>query len=384
MIAMIARLASLAAAACLAAAVAVGAAAAGSLPAPPAVDAASYLVVGDLDGRELAAHAPDERRAIASITKLMTVLVALEHAGLEEVVTVAPAAAGIGESAIALRAGERMTVRDLAIATLVPSANDAATALALHAGGGSLGAFVTLMNEKARALGMEQTTFRNPHGLDQPGHLSSARDVATLLRAALAVPFIRRASSLETATIGGGRVVQSTDNLLDDVPGIVGAKTGYTGDAGWSQVVMVRRDGVQVLVALLGAPDEVTRDAGLQRLVEWGMGRYAHVTAVNANRVYARADVGWGKPPVRLRPPRTLVRPVALDVPLRERIVAPVVLPLPVVRGQVVGEVRLYAGTRLVARAPLLADRSEERPGALGRVGWYAGQAAHHVGEIFH
>lgn len=353
-------------------------------PVPPAVDAAAYLVVGDLDGRELAVRDPDERRPIASITKLMTALVTLENASLDDVVTVAPAAAGVGESSIFLRAGERMTVRDLVLATLVPSANDAATALALHVGKGSLERFVTLMNARARDLGMDETSFRNPHGLDQAGHLSTARDVVRLLRAALAVPFIRRSATLETATIGGGRVVESTDNLLGDVPGIVGAKTGHTDGAGWSQVAMVRRAGVQVVVALLGAPDEATRDAGLARLLEWGLSRYGTITAVNGNRVYARAEVGWGKPPVLLRPALTLVRPVALDLPIRERVVAPAVLPLPVRKGQQVGEVTLYAGNRLVARSPLVADRTVERPGVVGRVGWYAGRAAHHVGELFH
>jgi D-alanyl-D-alanine carboxypeptidase (penicillin-binding protein 5/6) len=231
---------------------------------------------------------------------------------------------------------------------------------------------------------MTRTHFANPHGLDQPGHLSTARDVTRLLRAALAVPFIRRAAATERATIAGPRTIESTDNLLGDVPGIVGAKTGHTDDAGWSQVAMVRRDGVQVVVALLGAPNEATRDAGLARLLTWGLDRYARVRAVDARKVYARAEVGWSKPPVLLRARRTLIRPVALDVPLRQRVVAPHVLPLPVRAGQAVGEIRLYAGPRLVARAPLVADRSVERPGLLGRVGWYAGRAAHHVGEIFH
>ena len=117
----------------------------------------------------LAARAPDARRAPASITKLMTVMVALEHTRLDDVVTVTPEAARVGESSIALRVGEHLPVRDLAIAALVPSANDAATALAVHVGHGSVPRFVALMNAKARALGLRSTHFENPHGLDQRG-----------------------------------------------------------------------------------------------------------------------------------------------------------------------------------------------------------------------
>ena len=118
----------------------------------------------------------------------MTVLVALEHARLDDVVTVTPQAAGVGESTVGLRPGERLSVRDLAIAALVPSANDAATALAVHVGRGSVARFVAMMNAKARSLGLTSTHFENPHGLDQPGHVSSARDVTTLLSAALREP----------------------------------------------------------------------------------------------------------------------------------------------------------------------------------------------------
>jgi D-alanyl-D-alanine carboxypeptidase len=358
---------------------AVGTAVAATVPVPPAVDAAAYIVVGDLDNRVLAAREPDIGRPIASITKLMTVLVALDHVGLDEMVTVPPAAAGIGESSVQLRVGERISVRDLAIAALVPSANDAATALALAVGKGSLHRFVGLMNAQAAALGMTGTAFANPHGLDQDGHFSTARDVVTLLRAALRVPFIRQYAATREATIAGGRKLESTDDLLTRVAGIVGAKTGHTNGAGWSQVAMIRRDGVEVAVALLGAPDEETRNTGLQRLLEWGLTRYVRVRTIVAGRVYASAAVGWGKAPVGLRVARTHMQPVSLDEPLEERIVAPTALRLPVAAGQPVGEVRVFQGRRLLARAPLVADHAVRRPGFFGRIGWFAGRAAHHV-----
>jgi serine-type D-Ala-D-Ala carboxypeptidase (penicillin-binding protein 5/6) len=350
---------------------------------PPQVTAAAYLVIGNLDGRELAARSADEPRPVASITKLMTVLVALRNASPEAIVTVPAAAARVGESSISLRAGERMTVRDLAIAALVPSANDAATALALHAGRGSLPRFVAMMNAEARSLGLKNTRFRNPHGLDESGHVSTARDVVTLLRAALEVPVIRRYAAAREATISGGRVVESTDGLLARVRGLVGAKTGHTGGAGWSQVAVVRRGSVEVTAALLGAPDEETRNAGLEALLEWGLSRYVPVRAVDADVVYARAEIGWGLDAIELRAAGTLVRTVALDVPLERRVLAPEALALPVRKGQRVGEVAVYVRGRLIARAPLLATRAVDRPGFFGRIGWYAGRSVDHVLDTF-
>jgi serine-type D-Ala-D-Ala carboxypeptidase (penicillin-binding protein 5/6) len=136
------------------AAVVASLAAAAAVAAPPAVDAEAYLVVNGRTGEVLASRNAAERVPMASITKLMTVLVALEHARPEDVVTVGPSAASIGESTINLRAGERLTVRDLITAALVQSANDAATALAAGVAGGSVERFVGWMNERAASLGL--------------------------------------------------------------------------------------------------------------------------------------------------------------------------------------------------------------------------------------
>ena len=147
----------------------------------PPIQAPAYVVQSSVDGRTLAARSADTPRPMASITKLMTVLVALPRLPLDRVVTVPAAAARVGESSLDLRAGQRVPVRDLVIGALVPSANDAATALAVAAGG-SVPRFVALMNRKARELGLSGTRYRNPHGLDEAGHVSTARDVAMLLR----------------------------------------------------------------------------------------------------------------------------------------------------------------------------------------------------------
>jgi D-alanyl-D-alanine carboxypeptidase len=189
--------------------------------AEPKVAAASWYLVGH-DGSVLARNDAARARAIASITKLMTAVVVLERADLADTVRVTPRAATPGESSAALRAGERLTVAELVRAMLVPSGNDAADALALHVGRGSADVFVELMNAKAAELGLTDTHFENPHGLDQPGHVSSARDATALVRHALGIPFLRDAMSRETATLPGGRTLTTTDDALE-----LGAARGW-------------------------------------------------------------------------------------------------------------------------------------------------------------
>ena len=207
----------------LAAAVVAGSTGAAAAP-PPRVSAKAYFVRSGVDEAVLAAHDASIPRPIASITKLMTVLVALDHLSLDDVVVVPRAATRIGEATIELRAGERITVRELVQGALIPSANDAATALALVAADGSLDRFVSWMNAEARKLGLADTHFVNPHGLDVQGHASSARDVVTLLRAALANPTILLYAATAQAELPGRGEVGTTDDLLSQYAPLVGGE----------------------------------------------------------------------------------------------------------------------------------------------------------------
>ena len=221
----IAPLLALALAAVLVSAV-TGSAAVGPSP-PPLVDAEAYVVQNASTGEVLAGLDERERLPIASITKLMTALVTLDHAELDEVVTVSKRAAAVGESSIDLAVGERLTVADLLRAALIQSANDAANALAAHVGGGSIPRFVELMNAKARSLGLTDTHFANPDGLDAAGHLSSARDVTKLARVAMQKPFIRETVRVVETSVAGRRLVNWND-LLSTFPRLIGVKTGHT------------------------------------------------------------------------------------------------------------------------------------------------------------
>ena len=341
----------------------------------PQIAAASWYLVGD-DGAVLARSDAESARAIASITKLMTAIVVLEHAELSDVVRVSPLAAGIGESTVYLRAGEELTVEDLLRATLIPSANDAAEALALHVGRGSVDRFVELMNAKAEELGLSDTTFENPHGLDERGHVSSARDATTLVRYALGVPFIRDSLSRSSVSLPGGRTFPTTDDLLESWAPLVAGKTGHTQEAGWSQAAAAERAGVTVYGTVLGSDSRGTRNDALRELLTYGLDQYRRVQVVDHGRVYAEAVAGYGQPDVHLLAPRTIVRAVRNDVALVERIVVPPALRLPVAQGQILGRVEVYDGNRLVAASNLVADKAVAEAGFLAKAKWYVTQTA--------
>jgi D-alanyl-D-alanine carboxypeptidase (penicillin-binding protein 5/6) len=327
----------------------------------------------------LLAHNPGERVPIASLTKMMTVLVTLERSRLSEMVTISPDAAAVGESSIDLRAGERISVRDLVEAALIQSANDAAWALADHVGHGSETRFVALMNLRARQLGLDDTHFVRPDGLDAPGHVSSARDVTTLARLLMQKPVVRKIVAMRNATIEGDRRLHTWNDLLGVYPGVIGVKTGHTAAAGWSEVGAVRGPGVTVYATILGSPSRRVRNDGLADLMTWGLSRFRVVQTVTAGHVYASARTSYDSGDVDLVAPRAAGRAVVTGRPLVERIVAPMGVDLPVRKGQELGEVRVYERGKLVARSPLVAARSIDEPGVAGRAGWYAKRAAHNM-----
>ena len=347
----------------------------------PGVDARAWLVQNGTTGDVLLAHAADDRVPIASITKLMTVIVALERAKPDDVVVVDGRAAAVGESSIHLRAGERVTVQDLVEAALVQSANDAATALAMHVAG-SIPAFAELMNRKAAQLGLDHTHFVRPDGLDVAGHVSSARDVTTLGRVAMQNPTIRATVRLRTAE-AAGRSLSTWNDLLGRFPGLIGVKTGHTSAAGWSEVAAARGRGLTVYATVLGAPTRSSRNADLQELLAWGLAQYRVAPLVQGGRVYARAKLPYGKAPVALVAGDAAVRVVRVGRPLVERVVAPMSLELPVRKGQRVGEIRVSDGRTLLVTRPLVAARSVDAPGTAAKVGWYAKQTLKNLGGLF-
>ena len=345
----------------------------------PQVHARAYMVEDGETGQILAEYHQRARVPIASLTKLMTVLLTVERTKPSEVVTVAPAAAAVGESSIDLHAGDRLTVRELLEGALIQSANDAADALAYYVGKGNEARFVAMMNTRARQLGLSDTHYMRPDGLDAPGHVSSARDVTKLARLLMRRPIVRSIVRTQRATIAGGRVLHTWNDLLATFPGVFGVKTGHTSAAGWNEVASVDRGGAVVYGTILGSPNRATRNTDLSALLRWALSRYRRIPILTPGRVYAEVKVGYGRSPVGLVPAQGLVRSIRIDQPLVQRVVAEAAASLPVSRGERLGEIRVYQGRRLLARKALVAGRTVKRPGAVGRAGFYTGRTVHHI-----
>jgi D-alanyl-D-alanine carboxypeptidase (penicillin-binding protein 5/6) len=349
---------------------------------PPTVDARAWLVENPSTGEVLAAHADRYRVPIASITKLMTVIVALEHHRLNDVVSVDPRAAAVGQESIDLTPWESITVGDLVKGALIQSANDAADALAL-ATAPSFSDFAELMNAKALELGLTNSRFVRPDGLDADGAYSSARDVTHLAEAAMEIPFVRRTVDEMTDTIEGGRILHTWNDLLDLIPGVVGVKTGHTDAAGWSQVAAVNGAGTTIYATILGSPTRSRRNSDLETLIAYGLGQYRAVDAIATGRDYAHVRLPFGRKPLALVATAPLATVVRLGHTLTERVVAPVSVSLPVREGETLGRVQVWAGEHLLGQRPLVASRSVATPGVAGRIGWYARRTVHHVVGFF-
>ncbi|NJD68477.1 MAG: D-alanyl-D-alanine carboxypeptidase [candidate division NC10 bacterium] len=243
---------------------------------PEALSAASALLMDADTGAVLFARYPTERRSPASTTKIMTALLILEEGRLDDQVVISERAAAVSGTGLGLRRGERIMLRDLLWAILLKSANDAALAAAEHVGG-SEARFVTQMNAKAAALGMQGTWFANPHGLDDPDHYSTAYDLAILTRQALRNPtFARMVQTREVriAILTGRRgnvvkrrVIRTHNQLLGQFVGADGVKTGYTSSAGRCLVAAATRGERQLIAVLL---NDVRRWSEAVALLEYG------------------------------------------------------------------------------------------------------------------
>lgn len=230
-----------------------------ALPVPARAEAApvqakSAIVLCADDGSALFEKNADSRCLIASTTKLMTALVCLEHAALDDTVTARSRHCEVEGSSMYLRSGRRYTVRELLLGLLLASGNDAALALAEHTAG-SVPAFVQLMNRKAQALGLRDTHFENPHGLDATTHYSTARDLARLMCACMENPAFRSLSARRTAEAAGQTLINH-NKLLSLCPGCVGGKTGYTKAAGRCLVSCCEREGMRLVCVTLSDPDD--------------------------------------------------------------------------------------------------------------------------------
>ena len=244
--------------------------------------AASAILMDADSGRVLYERNADRKMLIASTTKILTALVAIEEGDLHDSVKVSREAAYTEGSAMYLTEGEPLTLETLLYGVLLCSGNDAAVAVAQHVGG-SVKGFVALMNEKAQELGMEHSSFANPNGLDDEQHYSTARDMAKLARAALENETLMRIASTRSVTIGG-RTMTNHNKLLHYVDGCLGLKTGYTKAAGRTLVSCAEKNGQRLIAVTLQDGNDW---ADHQALYEYGFSAYPA-------RTHSAADRGSG------------------------------------------------------------------------------------------
>ncbi|MDQ3645002.1 MAG: serine hydrolase [Actinomycetota bacterium] len=334
--------------------------------APPNLpSAAAAILIDARDGSVILQKNPDQRRSIASTTKLMTALLTLEEAEPADVFRAAAYDALPIESKIDLRTGERMRVDDLLEALLLESANDAAATLA-EGVSGSRPAFVEDMNARARDLGLEDTGYANPIGLDDSANYSTARDLASLARRLLRNRRFARTVDLPAAELESGdrpRVVNNRNNLVAAYDFVDGVKTGYTGSAGYVLVGAASgRLGSKVVSVVLGEPSEAARDMDTLALLRYGLAQFRRVKALDSNRPAASADVEHRDETAKLVPARDLLLVKRRGQKVTTRVDAPDTVEGELAAGERVGSIAVLRDGRLVGRVALVT--AAEVPGA--------------------
>ena len=329
-------------------------------------------------GRVIFEKNADERRPVASVTKIMTILLTLEaidegRVDADDSVLVSPRASGMGGSQVFLDANRSYRLSDLLKSVIVASANDAAVALAEHLCGAEE-AFVRRMNERAAELGLANTHYVNCTGLPAEGHYTTARDVARLSAQLDRHPLYYTFSTIwmDELRHSSGRVTQltNTNRLVRFYPGCDGYKTGSTNEARYCISATAKKDGMRLIAVVLGAQAGQTRFDEARAMLEYGFSNYQLAVPVREGEklgmdVPVKLGAEDSVPAVSGGTCSLLVRrgetaDISLEVALVERVSAPVRV------GNVLGEIRVKQGDAVVARIPALAGRTVELPGFVG------------------
>lgn len=311
-------------------------------------------------GMVLLRHNENEPLPMASTTKVMTALLALEKGNLDDVVTVGRNSYGVPGTSIYLNLGEHITLRDLLYGLLLASGNDAAVAIAEHIGG-SVEAFCAMMTERAAELGCENTVFVNPNGLPAEGHHTTAYDLALIAREAMKHETFREIVSTRRASIpwegrSYDRILNNKNRLLTDYEGATGIKTGYTRAAGRCLVFGARRDGLEVIGVVLNCGDWFNEAA---RLMDLGFERYEGFTALSEGETVRVLPVTDGRQDaVYICAGADLTAAVPKgEIPALEYDL-PDSLPAGMQMGDAVGEARIMLSGRTLASVPLVLTES--------------------------
>ena len=336
---------------------------------PLPLSSASALLMEKETGTVLLQQNAHQKLEPASVTKIMTLLLVMEavdsgRLSLDESVPVSAHAAGMGGSQVYLKEGERLSVSDLIKCVAVVSGNDCAVALAERLSG-SESAFVDQMNQKAQALGMEDTHFVNCTGLPAPGHLTSAYDIALMSRQLLLHhPDIRQYTTIWTDSIRNGAFgLTNTNRLIRFYDGATGLKTGFTASAQYCMSAAAQRNGMELIAVVMKAPTTAQRFQDASCLLDYGFANYALLTPQPESPL-APIDVLLGQSktvqPQLQRECRLLVEKAQADQ-ITTRVDLARDVQAPVDPGQTLGEFQVYVGEQLRDTVPIVAAQGVER-----------------------
>jgi D-alanyl-D-alanine carboxypeptidase len=336
----------------------------------PKPEARAWAVIDARTGAVLASRAAAQRLPIASTTKLMTAYVAMQELPLDRIVRAQSYEPIYGESLLELRTGQRISVRDLLYGLILRSGNDAAYDLALAAAG-SEASFVAEMNRRAAALGLADTHYANPIGLDQRGNFSSARDLAALSQRLMRMPAFARIADARYALLRSlrpPRRISTINELLLMAPWATGIKTGHTFDAGYVLVGSGARKGVDLISVAIGAPTDEARYSDNLELLEYGFSQYRQRLPIRAGQDLADPTIRYSGGELPLRAGRRVAVGLRRGQRLRVDVRAPSEVEGPIRRGAVLGRATVFVDGRPAATVVLRAGRSIPEASALDRV----------------
>jgi D-alanyl-D-alanine carboxypeptidase (penicillin-binding protein 5/6) len=346
----------------------------------PKLEARSWVLTDADTGLYLAGKNPDERLPIASTSKVMVALVALEEGvDLDEEVIISKDAerfVGFTYSNVGLIAGERLSVRDLLVAILVPSGTEAVYALAEHLGDGSVERFVQKMNAKASEMGLKNTHFEDPAGLDSSGHYASARDLATITRAAMEYPVFAEIVDMKEATIKTQNreiEVDTTNFLLYTYPDATGVKTGTSPEAGPCLVASAKEGDESYITVVLDAKSEDYRFEAGQLALGYGFDSYDRRPLVQEGKVYEESPLPYRRgESVGLAAEEDVLGLAGPGLETERRITEKE--PPPAARaGQQLGTVELLVDGQSIGSTPLVTRRGYEEASLWQKIKYWAG-----------
>ncbi len=335
--------------------------------AEPELVGEAAALIDSRNGQLLFEKNSTKRMYPASTTKILTAIIALERGNLDDIVSIPRVACNIEGSAIGLQEEERITLNDLLYALMLNSGNDTAVAIACHIGG-SVEEFTRMMNELAVRIGAENSNFKNPNGLPDPDHYTTARDMALIAHYAMQNPEFRKIVSTRSTTIqrdvpDAQIYLENSNKLLWNYDGTIGIKTGYTNDARQCLVsAAARQDREMIAVVFKSEGNNIWSDS--RALLDYGFNEFTKISLIDAGKCVAEVPVQYGVTetvPVQTGFSLTYNIPVNSREKIDQEILLDNSLVAPVKAGSKVGELVFYAGDRELGRVDLLAQRDVER-----------------------